>query len=140
MGLEQFSRPVFSPKNLAVVTSTATLTDAVITLPSEGVAFITYGTSGNSNDAIIPTPDFKGAQLTVVLDNNTTSIEANFNTDSTGNVFFGSSFNTIAVASTANDTVFFGLTGFSTSQWAITSLSSTIDWTLSAGTGSTGQS
>ena len=140
MGVEQFSRPVFSPKNLAVVTSTVTLTDVAATLASEGVVFVTYGTSGNSNDAIIPTPDFAGAQLKVVLDNNTTSIEANFNTDSTGNVFFGSSFNTIAIASTANDTTFFGLTGFSTSQWAITSLSSTIDWTLSAGTGSTSQS
>ncbi len=148
MGKETFARPVFSPKNLAVVTSTATLTDAVITLPSEGVAFITYGTSGNSNDAIIPTPDFKGAQLQVVLDNNTTSLEANFNTatTATGNDFFGSTFNTITANSTDNETSTFSLVAVSTARWAITSLSvnattaaTHMDWTLSATTGSTGQ-
>ena len=140
MGVEFSRRAPFSPKNLAVVTSTVTLSTAVQTLASEGVAFVTYGTSGNPSDAIIPDPDYAGAQLTVVLDNNTTSVEANFNTASTGNVFFGSTLNTITVDSTLNDTLSFQLTGFSTSQWAITAISSTIDWVLSASTGSTGQS
>ncbi len=149
MGKETFARPVFSPKNLAVVTSTVTLTDVAATIASEGVVFVTYGTSGISNDVIIPTPDFQGAQLQVVLDNNTTSLEANFNTATTGaaNDFFGSSFNTITANSTDNETSSFSLVAVSTAKWAITSLSvnattaaTHMDWTLSATTGSTGQS
>ncbi len=148
MGQEYSRRAPSSPKNLVLVTSTATLTDAVVTLPSEGIAFVTYGTSGNSNDAIIPTPDYKGAQLQVVLDNNTTSLEANFNTatTATGNDFFGSTFNTITANSTANETSSFSLVAVSTARWAITSLSvnattaaTHMDWVLAATTGSTGQ-
>lgn len=147
MGREYSKRAPFSPKNLAVATSTVTLSSAMQTLASEGVAFVTYGTSGKPSDAVIPNPDYKGAQLTVVLDNNTTSLEANFNTASTANTFWGTTFNTITINSTANETSAFQLVAVSTSQWAITALSpnlstgaASVDWALSATTGSTGQS
>ncbi len=146
MGREYSRRAPFSPKNLALVGSTMTLTDIAQTLPSEGVVFVTYGTSGQSNDGLIPVPDYQGAQLTVVLDNNTTSLEANFNLASTGSVLWGSTFNTITAASTANETSSFSLVGVSTAQWAVTSLSAnastaatSLDWTVAATSGSTSQ-
>ena len=140
MGREYSKRAVGFSGGLAVPTNAVTLSTALQTLKNEGINFVTYGTSGTPSDAQIPGAPYAGAMLTVVLDNNTTSIEENFNLASTGDLFWGSTFNTIAVASTVNDTMSFQLTAQSTSQWAVTAISSTIDWTLSATTGSTGQS
>ena len=115
------------------------MSTALSTLTNEGVSFVTYDTSGQSNDAEIPDPSYAGVRKVVILDNQTTSLEANFNTDSTGSVLFGSTFNTITAASTANNPISFGLIAVSTDQWAVEFLSSTGDWTLAASTGSTGQ-
>jgi hypothetical protein len=142
MGDEYFKRSVGKVGGLAVPVNTVTLSDSVVTLVSGGVNAVTYGTSGNSNDAIIPAPNVAGEILRISLNNETTSIEANFNTDTTGNAFFGTTgSNTIAIASTAGTLVpSFELTSVSTSQWAITAISSSVDWTISSTTGSTGQS
>ena len=141
MGVEKEYRPVLGSEGFLVPTETVALSTAVQTLAGEGVSFVTYGTSGDPNDAIIPAPFYAGQQMTVVLDNQTTSLEANFNTATTaaGEDFFGSTFNTITVTSTINSNIFFSLTAASTAQWALTNLSSTVDFSLTATTGSTGQ-
>jgi hypothetical protein len=141
MGDEYFKRSVGKVGGLAVPVNSVTLSDTVVTLVSGGVNAVTYGTSGNSNDAIIPAPNVAGEIMRVTLNNGTTSVEANFNTDTTGNAFFGTTgSNTIAIASTAGTLVpSFELTSVSTSQWAITAISSSVDWTISSTTGSTGQ-
>lgn len=139
MGVEKFKRPILGTQGFAEVTETATLSTAVQTLASEGISFVTYASSGKASDAIISAPNRAGVRKTVVLDNQTTSLEANFNTASTGSVFWGTTNNTITAASTVNDPTFFELVAVSTSQWALVNLSSTVDWTLSATTGSTGQ-
>ena len=141
MGVEYSKRSVGKTGGLAVPVNSVTLSDSVVTLVSGGVNAVTYDTSGNSNDAIIPAPSIAGEVLRIALNNATTSVEANFNTDSSDNNFFGTTgSNTIAIASTAATLVpSFELTSVSTSQWAITAISSSVDWTISSTTGSTGQ-
>ncbi len=141
MGVEFSKRTVGRTGGLAVPVNSVTLSDSVVTLVSGGVNAVTYDTSGDSNDAIIPAPNIAGEVLRVALNNATTSVEANFNTDSSGNAFFGTTgSNTIAIASTAGTLVpCFELTSVSTSQWAFTVISSSVDWTISSTTGSTGQ-
>ncbi len=142
MGVEYIKRSVGQTGGLAVPVNSVTLSDSVVTLVSGGVNAVTYGTSGISNDAIIPAPNIAGEVLRIALDNATTSIEANFNTDTTGNNFFGTTgSNTISIGTTAGTLAYsFELTSVSTSQWAITAISSSVDWTISSTTGSTGQS
>ena len=138
MGREYSKRAVGTAGGLAVPVNTVTLSTALQTLAVGGVNAVTYDTSGNPSDAIFPAPA-PGDVVRVTLNNGTTSLEANFNTDSTGSDFFGTAFNTITIASTAGTLVpSFELTGVSTSQWAITAISSSVDWTLAASTGSTG--
>jgi hypothetical protein len=139
MGVEKFKRPVLGTQGFAEVTEAVTLSTAVQTLANEGISFVTYASSGKASDALIPGPNRVGVRKIVVLDNQTTSLEANFNTASTGTVFWGTTANTITAASTVNNPISFELIGKSTSQWALVTLSSTVDWTLSASTGSTGQ-
>ena len=142
MGIEYIKRSVGQTGGLAVPVNSVTLSDSVVTLVSGGVNAVTYGTSGISNDAIIPAPNIAGEVLRIALDNATTSIEANFNPDTTGNNFFGTTgSNTISIGTTAGTLAYsFELTSVSTSQWAITAISSSVDWTISSTTGSTGQS
>ena len=141
MGVEFSKRTVGRTGGLAVPLNSVTLSDSVVTLVSGGVNAVTYDTSGVASDAIIPAPNISGEIIRIALDNATTSVEANFNTDTTGNNFFGTTgSNTIAIATTAGTLAYsFELTSVSTSQWAITAISSSVDWTISSTTGSTGQ-
>ena len=139
MGVEKFKRPVLGETGFSLPVETQTLSTALTTLTNEGVSLVTCDSSGQANDAKIPNPSRAGIRKIVVLDNQTTSLEANFNTASTGSLLWGTTFNTITAASTVNDTISFELIGASTSRWALVNLSSTVDWTLSASTGSTGQ-
>lgn len=145
MGREYNKRAVGTAGGIAVPVNSVTLSDTAVTLAVGGVNAVTYGTSGNSNDALLPAPNV-GDVVRVIMNNATTSLEANFNTDSTGSVFFGTTANTITANSTANDSSAFELIAVSTSQWGIVSLSvngttgaTHMDWVLSATTGSTGQ-
>lgn len=142
MGVEYHRRPVGFIKGFAVPVSTATLADAHTTLANYGVNAVVYGTSGVSNDMVLPAPSHVGQVVSVVVDNQTTSLEANINTDSTGNLFWGSTNNTITIAAdkAVTDVPFLEFTAISTSQWAVTALSSTGHWAFSLSTGSTGQS
>ncbi len=144
MGKEYFKRPVGVAGGVHLPSTSATLGSTAVTL-SAGLNVITYDSSGAASDMILPSPHV-GEILKVVMNNGTTSLEANVNTDATGNTFFGSTFNTITANSTANDSSAFELVGVSTSQWGIVSLSvngttgnTHMDWSLSATTGSTGQ-
>ena len=139
MGREYNKRAVGTAGGVNLPVNTVTLSTALQTL-AVGVNAVTYDTSGNASDAVFPEPQL-GDILQVSLNNGTTSLEANFNTAATDSVFFGTTgSNTIAIASTAGTLVpSFSLTGVSTSQWAITTISSSVDWTISSTTGSTGQ-
>jgi hypothetical protein len=139
MGREYNKRAVGTAGGLAGPISSMTLTDVAQTL-SLGFTAVTYGTSGVSADVLVPEPAAVGDQIGVAVSNGTTSLEANFNLPTTGSVLFGTTFNTLAVASTAGSIApSFSLVAISTSQWALASISSTVDWTISATTGSTGQ-
>jgi len=145
MGREYNKRAVGTAGGLAVPVNSITLTDAAQTLAVGGVNAVTYGTSGISNDMLLPAPNV-GDVVKVVMNNGTTSLEANINTAATGSVFFGTTANTITANSTANDSSAVELIGVSTSQWGVVSLSvngttaaTHMDWALSATTGSTGQ-
>lgn len=126
-------------QRLGVPVNTASLSSAAVT-PAVGHTFVTVATSGKSNDVILPITPFKGAQITLVVDNQTTSAEANINTPSTGNLFWGTTNNTatIVVTSTNTDNAFIEFSAAS-SQWAVTDMSSTGHWAFSLTTGSTGQ-
>lgn len=144
MGIEYSKRAVGQAGGVVLPVNTASLSSAAVTL-AVGVNVITYDSSGAASDMILPSPQ-AGSVLKVVMNNGTTSLEANVNTDATGNTFFGSTFNTITANSTANDSSAFELVGVSTSQWGIVSLSvngttgaTHMDWALSGTTGSTGQ-
>jgi len=138
MGREYNKRAVGTAGGLAVPVNSVTLSTALQTLVAGGVNAVTYDSSGKASDAILPAPGL-GDVVRVTLNNGTTSLEANFNTHTTGSDFFGTGENTITVASTAGSLVpSFEVTGVSTSQWAFTAISSSVDWTLAATTGSTG--
>ena len=146
MGVEKVNRPLLGASGFLIPVETVTLSSALQTLAGEGVSLVTYGTSGVANDAQIPSPHYAGQQMTVVLDNNTTSLEASFYTHSTGQTFWGTTFNTITINSTANETSAFSLIAATTARWAVVSLTAnlstaaaSVDWALSASTGSTGQ-
>lgn len=142
MGREYSKRPVGFAGGINIPINSVTLSDAVQTLADEGINLVTYGTSGNSNDMILPKPSLVGQVVKVVVDNQTTSLEANLNTDSTGNLFWGSTNNTITIAAdeAVTDVPFLEFTAATTSQWAVTAMSSTGHWAFSLSTGSTGQS
>ena len=114
------------------------------TLSAYGASFLTYGTSGKTNDFILPNPPAAGIQKHVFVVNNTTSIELNLNTASTANTFWGTTFNTATLAAeatgspggTPHGTIALTLIAQSTSQWALVS-PSTKAWDLTGSTGST---
>ncbi len=151
MGNEYNKRAVGQAGGLVEPVETVTLGSTSITVNNNGVTFATYGSSGVAADMILPDPTSAGVYKSIFVDNQTTSLEANINTSSTAivNVFFGSTFNTATLNSTAIDAPVLNLVGVSTSQWAIVSLgafnttgagdAATV-WSLSATTGSTGQS
>lgn len=116
---------------------TVTLSTVAQTLSDQGVSFITYGTSGKASDAILPDPPAAGASKVIAILNGTTSLEANVNLATTARVFWGTTFNTVTVASTDPNNAL-ELVAVSTTQWAVKALSSTSHWTFSASTGSTG--
>lgn len=140
-------RPLLGVGGFAEKVESVTLSTAMKTLTNEGVSFVTYATSGKASDAVIPNPSYPGVRKTVILDNQTTSLEANFNLATTASVIWGTTFNTITVASTANDSPAFTLIARTTGSWALESWTAnastgatSVDWSLSATTGSTGQS
>lgn len=146
MGVVKFNRPIHAQGGYVDKVESVTLSTAMQTLANEGVSFVTYGTSGKPSDAVIPDPSFKGARKTVILDNQTTSLEANFNLASTGKTFWGTTFNTLTIGSTANDAPAFELVAQAATRWAIVNRTANlstaaagVDWVLSATTGSTGQ-
>lgn len=127
-------------QRLGVNVATATLGSSAVSLKADYYNFVTYGTSGVANDMLLPNISYKGQQVVVVVDNNTTSIEANINTGATGDVFWGTTFNTATIGTTGEDGgVSIELTAVTTAAWAVSGMSSTGHWTLSATTGSTGQ-
>jgi len=138
MGREHNKRAVGSGAGLAVPVNAITLSDVAQTLAVGGVNIVTYGTSGNSNDLLLPAPNL-GDVVRIAVYNDTTSVEANINTAASGSVFFGTTSNTITIGATAALNASMELVGMSTTQWATTSLSSTGHFTFSATTGSTGQ-
>lgn len=129
---------------LRLPTETITTTTVAQTMSADGVSFITYGTSGKPSDVIIPVPPFAGAVKYVFVQNNTTSVELNLNTNATANTFWGTTFNTAVVSAastgspggTPGGTVALTLIGASTTQWALVA-GTTFNWDLSASTGST---
>ncbi len=139
MGIEYNKRPVGQQGGIAHPVNSVTLSTAVQTL-AVGINAVTYGTSGVPSDMLLPAIKSVGEVVSVALNNGTTSLEANINTSATGVTLFGSTFNTATIASTAGSLVpAIEFTSVSTSQWAVTYMSSTVDWTLAATTGSTGQ-
>lgn len=164
MGVKKFKRPILARGGLQV-DGGSTFTAPVIfsgsagpkyavesltgssvaqTVSAYGVSFLTYGSSGKTNDFILPVPPGAGYQKQIFVVNNTTSVELNINTNATANTFWGTTFNTavLAVAATGSPggtpggTVALFLVGASTSQWAVVS-GTTFSWDLSASTGST---
>lgn len=153
MGFQKSKRPILAPKGIKVTsvtngrvtlpTESITASSAAQTLAANGVSFITYGTSGKTNDIIIPNPPAAGVVKYIYAINNTTSVELNLNTASTANVFWGTTFNTAVAAGastgspggTPSGPPAITLIGVSTSQWAA-NFSSTFHWDLSATTGS----
>lgn len=123
-------------------------TDAAQTVSADGVSFITYGTSGISNDFLLPAPPVAGALKFIHVINNTTSVELNFNTGTTAaaNNIFGTTFNTITISAastgspggTPAGTATLVLVGASTAQWAVFP-GSTFNWDFAGSTGSTSQ-
>lgn len=146
MGKEYSKRPTFSPESRAYPVNTATLSSAAVTL-KRGLNLITYSSSGKASDMLLPDPGFIGEEIIVLVDNQTTSLEANINTGATGQLFYGTTFNTATVATTAIDAIPIQLVAATTAQWAVLSYpalpASTaaygVGWSLSASTGSTGQ-
>ena len=144
MGPADVASGVAMEGKLKLSTQALTGTDAAQTLSADGVSFLTYGTSGISNDFILPTPVFPGQVKFIFAINNTTSVELNINTNATANTFWGTTFNTatLAAASTGSPggtpagTAMLGLVAHSTTQWAIFP-GSTFNWDITGSTGST---
>ena len=130
--------------DLTLPVESITLSSAAKTVSREGVSFLTYGTSGKPNDAIVQAPSAAGQVKFIFLFNNTTSIEANINTAATAQTFWGTTFNTatVAAASTGGPggtpaaTMGLTLVAQSTTQWAVLP-GSTFNWDFTATTGST---
>ena len=166
MGFETFRRPIRTAGLLAstgtstrgaadvgsdiagglkLPVETITLAAADQTISRNGVSFVTYGTSGLANDAILQAPDESGQVKFIFLVNNTTSVEAAIHTNATANTFWGTTYNTatISAASTGSPggtpggTPALALVAASTTQWALFP-GTTFNWDLSASTGSTG--
>jgi len=135
---------IASESHIKLSTQALTGTDAAQTLSADGVSFLTYGTSGISNDFILPTPKYPGQVKEIFVTNNTTSVELNINTNATANTFWGTTFNTakLSTASTGSPggtpagTVHLHLVAHSTTQWALAP-GSTFNWDITGSTGST---
>ena len=79
MGREYSKRPVGTAGGLHLPANSATLGSSAVTLTA-GLNVITYDSSGAASDMILPAPHV-GEVLKVVMNNGTTSLEANVNTD-----------------------------------------------------------
>lgn len=148
MGLEKIKRSLLAADGFVDDTESITLGSTMQTLSDHGASFVTYGTSGSANDAVIPDPSFAGLHKHITVDNQTTSLEASFHLSATGRSLWSSTSNTITIATTASPT-HLSLVGVSTSQWAVVGISAhnststgdpAQDFTFSKTTGSTGQS
>lgn len=130
--------------NIKLSTESITGTDIAQTLSADGVSFVTYGTSGASNDILLPAPKYPGQVKEIFFTNDTTSVELNINTNATANTFWGTTWNTIDIsaASTGSPggvpagTLYLKLVAHSTTQWAVVP-GSTFNWDFSGSTGST---
>lgn len=148
MGYQKSKRPILAPKGvklagsggrLTVPTEALTGTTVAQTIAQNGASFLTYGTSGKTNDFILPAPAAAGVVKEIFVLKNTSSEELNITTATSGNVFWGTTFDTIVVAAstvTPAGTPYLRLVGASTSQWAV-AVGSTINWDFSGTTGST---
>ena len=149
MGYNKSKRPILAPKGvklagsagrLTVPTEALTGTTVAQTVAPNGVSFLTYGTSGKTNDFLLPTPVAAGVIKEIFVLKATSSEELNINAvASTANVIWGTTHNTITIAATTVSpagSAYLRLVSVSTAQWAIT-VGSTIDWDFSASTGST---
>lgn len=155
MGFFKSKQPILAPAGIRVG-KTLTLTSglrlpvenvntaaAAPTLSPVGVSFITYGTSGQPGDVILPNPPAAGIVKHIFVVNNTTSVELNINTRSSASPFFGTTYNTatISAASTGSPggtpagSAYLGLVAQSTDVWAVFP-GSTFNWDFSASTGS----
>ena len=88
MGIEKIRRPLLamagieSKGNIRISTNASfredieSLTGSSVaqTISAYGVTFITYGTSGKTNDFIIPDPPAAGIDKKIFFVNNTTSV------------------------------------------------------------------
>ena len=160
MGVNKSKRKVLTPGVKATSNSTfggnvtlagdlilpaenVTTTGAADTLTNHGVSFITYGSSGVAGDIILPAP-IRGAVKEIYVNNATTSVELNINTNHEDNTFWGTTYNTVTISAastgspggTPAGTAYLRLVGHSTTQWAIT-VGSTFNWDFSGSTGST---
>ena len=148
MGYQKSKRPILAPKGvklagsggrLTVPTESLTGTTVAQTVAANGVSFLTYGTSGKTNDFLLPAPPAAGVIKEIFVLKGTSSEELNINAATTANVVWGTTYNTITIAATTvapAGTAYLRLVGVSTAQWAVT-VGSTIDWDFSASTGST---
>lgn len=162
MGYEYFKRPIRSvvgestfhdltveetltlQTDLVLPTQSLTASAALQNLASTAVVHIlTQGTSGAGRDFRLPAPTLGTFKIIAVNANTTSPDDLRIVCNTTAQTFFGSTFNQIGVAnSTAAATKgrhVLMLVGVSTSQWAVLPGHSTLNWVLSATTGSTGQ-
>lgn len=155
MGYEKFTRPILARgakfkggtvqlsgtnAELRLPVETKTGTSVAQLLLDHGVSILTYGTSGKTNDFILPPPPAAGTYKKILLNKNTSSEELNITQLSSAGVFFGTTFDTITVAASTVNTmgsIALELVGTSTTSWAVTTVGSTIIWDFSASTGST---
>ena len=138
MGREYNKRAVGAGAGLAIPVNIITLSDVAQTLAVGGVNIITYDSSGNASDLLLPAPNL-GDVVRVAVFNDTTSVEANINTAASDSFFFGTTSNTITIGATATLNASIEFVALSTGQWATTSISSTVHFTFADTTGSTGQ-
>jgi len=138
MGIEYNKRSVGKTGGVAVQVNSIASAAAAATLVL-GVNAVTYATSGVAADLLLPEVLNIGEKISVMVTNGTTSLEPNINTATTGSVFFGTTNNTVTVASTVNANSSIEFVAVSTSQWGVATISSTVHWTFAATTGSTGQ-
>jgi len=138
MGIEYNKRSVGKTGGVAVQVNPITAAAGAATL-TLGVNTVNYASSGVAADLLLPEVSTVGEKISVLVTNGTTSLEPNINTATTGSVFFGTTSNTVSVASTVNANSSIEFVAVSTSQWGVATISSTVHWTFTATTGSTGQ-
>ena len=119
---------------------TLTASDVTQTMKVNGVSRLVYNTSGVKAEFRLPAPPRAGILKKILVVKGTSSEELRIHTASTAAVFDGTTFNTVTIAATTvNPSGSFALelVSVSSAAWAVSALSSTVDWDFSASTGST---